>query len=148
MTARPAAVLFACNFNRVRSPMAEGLMRRLYGQSIYVDSCGLSVEEGVDPLAVQVMTELGIDVSRHASKSFGDLQLDSFDLVVALTEQSHAHAEAHLRSCAVALELWKVIDPTLVEGSREAVLDSYRQTRDSLQGRMIERFGPPTPVTR
>ena len=148
MTAKPAAVLFACNFNRVRSPMAEGLMRRLYGHAIFVDSCGLTVEEGVDPLAVAVMTELGIDVSRHASKSFDELQLESFDLVVALTPQSQSRAQSSLRSCAVTVEYWDIADPTLMEGSRDAVLEGYRQARDDLQQRMIARFGPPTPVTR
>ncbi len=146
MSARPAAVLFACNFNRVRSPMAEGLMRRLYGDSLFVDSCGLTVEDGVDPLAVQVMREVGVDVSGHLSKCFEDLQVDSFDLVVALTRQSQAHAEAGVRSCAVAVEYWDVLDPTLTEGSREAVLEGYRQVRDILEARMIERFGPPTAV--
>ena len=64
----PGAVLFACNFNQVRSPMAEGLLKRLVGDRVYVDSCGLKrpamvhddvsdedVAAGVDPFAVAVM---------------------------------------------------------------------------------------------
>ena len=57
----PGAVLFACSKNAVRSPMAEGLMRHLYGHKIYVASCGVRTEE-LDPFAVTVMEDLGIDM--------------------------------------------------------------------------------------
>ena len=66
----PGAVLFACNYNRVRSPMAEGLMRLIYGDRVYVDSCGLKAGEGVDPFAAAVMDELGVDISRHRRQEF------------------------------------------------------------------------------
>ncbi|MEJ0066176.1 MAG: hypothetical protein WDM85_12785 [Caulobacteraceae bacterium] len=56
----PGAVLFACNHNRVRSPMAEGLMKLMFGDRVYVDSCGLrrDDEDAPDPFAVVVMDEL------------------------------------------------------------------------------------------
>ena len=71
----PGAVLFACNHNRVRSPIAEGLMKLMFGDRVYVDSCGLRLDEDddPDPFAVAVMDELGADLSRHRPKSFADL---------------------------------------------------------------------------
>jgi protein-tyrosine-phosphatase len=69
----PGAVLFSCNLNRVRSPMAEGLMKLHFGGAVYVDSCGLhtgtrrdTIPPGPDPFAVAVMDELGVDLSRHS----------------------------------------------------------------------------------
>jgi protein-tyrosine-phosphatase len=144
MSRLPAAVLFACNFNKVRSPMAEGLMRRLYGDAVYVDSCGLSPTEGIDPMAVQVMDEAGVDLSAHVAKGFEDLVPESFDLVISFTPQSHAQAEAASRACAVTAEFWPLFDPTAIEGSRDAVLDGYRQLRDTLASKLVERFGPPS----
>jgi protein-tyrosine-phosphatase len=140
---RPAAVLFACNFNRVRSPMAEGLMQALYGDAIYVDSCGLRPDPEVDPLAMVVMTEIGVDISDHRSKSFDDLACDSFDLVIAFTPESFAQAQAGSRGCAVEVENWPLPDPTQTEGSREASLEAYRQVREVLRARLTARFGPP-----
>src|SRR6266705_3547568 len=90
----PGAVLFACNLNQVRSPMAEALLKRLVGDRIYVDSCGLrhpamthdeardeDVAAGADPFVEAVMAEVGCDLSGHRPKTFGDLEDSSFDLV-------------------------------------------------------------------
>ena len=94
----PTAVLFACNLNRVRSPMAEGLLRRFAGDRIFVDSCGLKRApddaedgQGVDPLAAQVMAEIGCDVSEFRAKTFDELEDDSFDLVISLTPEAQAY---------------------------------------------------------
>ena len=77
----PDAVLFACNYNRVRSPMAEALFKHFYGTRAFVDSCGLKpdpADEGVDPFVAVVMDEMGLDVSGHQPKSFAQLEDDSF----------------------------------------------------------------------
>jgi protein-tyrosine-phosphatase len=150
----PGAVLFACNFNQVRSPMAEALMKRLVGTRVYVDSCGLKrpamvyddtrdedVEAGVDPFAQAVMAELGWDIGHYRPKTFGDLEDSSFDLVVSLTPEAHHRAVELARSRAADIEYWPTHDPTLTEGSREARLEAYRQVRDSLARRIAERFG-------
>jgi protein-tyrosine-phosphatase len=143
--ALPGAVLFACNFNRVRSAMAEGLMKLMYGTLVYVDSCGLRQDEETepDPFAVAVMDELGADLSRHRAKTFDDLEDDSFDLVISLTPEAQHRAVEIARGHAVELAYWPTQDPTLVMGSREAVMDAYRQTRDALAARIRERFGKP-----
>src|ERR1700691_4792326 len=92
--ALPGAVLFACNFNRVRSAMAESLMKLMYGTQVYVDSCGLRQDEEAepDPFAVAVMEEVGADMSRHRPKTFDDLEDGSFDLVVSLTPEAQHRA--------------------------------------------------------
>ena len=142
--ARPGAVLFACNLNRVRSPMAEALTKLLYGTEIYVDSCGLRPTGELDPFAVEVMQELGADMSRHHAKSFDDLDPNAFDLVVSLTPEAQHRAVEMTRAAAVDIDYWPTFDPTLASGSREAVLDAYRGVRDRLMARIIERFGKPS----
>jgi protein-tyrosine-phosphatase len=140
----PGAVLFACYFNKVRSPMAEALMKRAYGTAIFVDSCGLradSSDPGMDPLAAAVLEELGLDASGHRPKTFDQLEDDSFDVVISLTAQAQHRAVELSRGRAVEIEYWPTYDPTLVTGSRTQMLDAYRQVRDELYGRIRRRFG-------
>ncbi|HEY8572818.1 low molecular weight phosphatase family protein [Phenylobacterium sp.] len=144
----PGAVLFACNLNRVRSPMAEALLKRLAGDQIFVDSCGTriaqpEVDEGeaaVDPFAEAVMAELGCDLSGHNAKTFDDLEDSSFDLVISLTPEAQHRAVELARGRAVDIEYWPTFDPTLTEGSREARLAAYREVRDALAARIAARF--------
>jgi protein-tyrosine-phosphatase len=142
-TELPGAVLFACNHNRVRSPMAEGLMKLMYGAQVYVDSCGLrrDDDDGADPFAVAVMSELGVDLSRHRPKTFDLLDDDNFDIVISLTPEAQHRAVELSRGRAVELEYWPTPDPTLALGPREAVLEAYRATRDGLAARIRQRFG-------
>jgi protein-tyrosine-phosphatase len=145
----PDAVLFCCNYNQVRSPMAEALLKRFGGVRIFVDSCGLrraavDADEDdmeVDPLVAEVMKEIGIDLTLHRCKIFDDLEDDSFDLVISLTPEAHHRAVELARGRAADIEYWPTHDPTLSEGSRERRLESYRQVRDSLASRVAARFG-------
>ena len=144
---RPDAVLFACSRNRVRSPIAEALLKRLVGDRIYVDSCGLRApppaedEPAVDPLAAAVMAELGCDLTGHQAKTFDDLQDSSFDLVISFTPEAQHRAVEMSRGRATEIEYWPIFDPTLVEGSQEARLAAYRDVRDTLAARIAARFG-------
>ncbi|HEX4179561.1 MAG TPA: low molecular weight phosphatase family protein [Caulobacteraceae bacterium] len=140
----PGAVLFACNFNRVRSPMAEALTKLIYGHRFYVDSAGLKPQEEVDPFVEIVIDEVGGDLTRHRSKSFDDLTDTSFDLVISLTPHAQHRAVELARGRAIDIEYWPTMDPTLASGSRDAVLDAYRATRDDLRRRIFERFGRPS----
>ena len=135
----PDAVLFACNQNAIRSPMAEALLKGLLGEKIYVDSCGLS-EGAIDPFAVTVMQELGLDLSKHRAKSFDRLADNSFNLIIALTPESHARALEFTRAMSVAVEYWPTPDPTGVIGSRDHRLESYRRVRDDLLRQIKQRF--------
>jgi protein-tyrosine-phosphatase len=144
----PGAVLFACNLNRVRSPMAEALLKKHLGDRVFVDSCGtvaangaLEDDDEVDPFAKAVMQELGCDLSRHNAKTFDDLQDASFDVVISLTPEAHKRAVELARGRAVEVEYWPTSDPTQSEGAREARLGAYREVRDALAARIVARFG-------
>lgn len=124
--------------------MAEALLKRLIGRAVFVDSCGLEArpefDGEADPLAVEVMHELGCDLSAHHGKTFEALAVDSFDLIIALTPEVRAHAETATRTRAADVEYWQISDPTLSEGSRESRLEAYRATRDELAARISARF--------
>jgi protein-tyrosine-phosphatase len=140
----PNSVLFVCSENAMRSPMAEGILKQLRGDTVYVDSVG--VRAGVlDPLAATVMREIGIDLSRHVPKRLADLLDTSFDLVVTLTPEAHHQALELTRTSAVEVEYWKIADPSAVEGSREIVLAAYRDLRDHLARRIRDRFAGAEP---
>lgn len=139
MAALPSSVLFACTMNAVRSPMAEAILKYLHGRHIYVDSAGLRQGE-LDPMAVEVLDEIGIDVSRHKPKSFDQLEDGFYDLIVTLSPEAQHRAVELTRTMACDVEFWNTFDPTIVEGTREQRLDAYRQVRDTLLRRIKERF--------
>lgn len=142
MVRRPSSVLFACSLNSIRSPMAEAISKHLHGSRIYVDSVGVRAAE-IDGFAVAAMDEIGIDVGRHRPKTFDDLEDTSFDLVVSLSPEAQHKAVELTRTMACEVEFWPVLDPSVIEGSREVRLDAYRQVRDHLMRRIVERFSPP-----
>ncbi len=135
----PGAVLFSCSLNAVRSPMAEALLKHLLGHRIYVDSAGVRRGE-IDPFAIEVMDEIGIDLSKHKSKSFDDLEDTSYDLIISLSPEAQHRAVELTRTMACEVEFWNTFDPTMVEGNRETRLEAYRQVRDFLKRRIEARF--------
>jgi len=135
----PSAVLFCCTFNAIRSPMAEGIYRRIHGTRSFVASVGVKADE-LDPFAVAVMDEIGIDISRHKPRTFDELEDDSFDVIVSLSPEAQHKAVDLTRTIACEVEFWPTFDPTLVEGSRDARLEAYRQVRDELERRIRKRF--------
>lgn len=136
----PGAVLFACSLNAIRSPMAASLMRHLYGTRVYIESCGVRAGT-LDPLAVAVMEEIGIDLSQFHPKSFETLSDTSFDLIITLSPQARHKALELTRAMAVEVEYWKVPDPSACEGSREQRLEAYRDARDNILKCLKEHFG-------
>jgi protein-tyrosine-phosphatase len=139
MARLPGSVLFACTQNAIRSPMAEAILRHFHGRRVFVDSVGVRPTE-IDPFAIAVMDEIGIDVTQHRAKSFEDLEDTSFDLVLSLSPEAQHKAVELTRTMACDVEFWPVFDPTLVEGSREQRLEAYREVRDHLMRRILERF--------
>src|SRR5271168_4373938 len=141
----PLAVLFACGLNAIRSPIAAGLFTQLFGRSIYVGSAGVRKGE-LDPFAVAVMAEIGVDISRHKPATFEELddwEGLNFDLIVTLAPEAHHRALELTRTSAVDVEYWPTADPAAVEGSREQRLEAYREVRDLLQAHIRERFAGP-----
>ncbi|MEQ8395094.1 low molecular weight phosphatase family protein [Thalassobaculum sp.] len=137
--AQPSAVLFACNMNAVRSPMAEALLKRRLRTRVYVDSCG--VRHGtLDPFVVEVMAELGIDVAKHRPKSFDELEDGFFDLIVSLSPEAQHRSIELTRTMACDIEYWPTLDVTMLDGNRATRLDAYRAVRDELDRRIRKRF--------
>jgi protein-tyrosine-phosphatase len=139
---QPLAVLFACGLNSVRSPIAAGLFSQMFGRAIYVGSAGARKGE-LDPFAVAVMTELGIDIARHKPVTFeelDDLEGLNFDLIVTLAPEAHHRALELTRTSGIDVEYWPTADPSAVEGSRAQRLDAYRDVRDQLLARIRQRF--------
>lgn len=132
-------VLFICQLNSVRSPMAEGLLRKRMGDRIDVRSCGLSP---VDPneFMLSVMREVGIDMSEHEPLALADVQDDDFDRVIAFTASAQAGAEAAFEGRDMNIELWAVPNPG--EGSLDvrAMLDNYRAIRSNIDARLGREF--------
>ena len=139
MSDLPDAVLFACNRNSVRSPMAEGLLKHLLGHRIYVDSAGVRAS-AIDPFVIEVMDEIGIDMSNHRGKDFEGLEDTSYDLIVSLSPEAQHQAVELTRTMACEVEFWNTLDPTIIEGNRETRLEAYRQVRDQLKRRIEARF--------
>jgi protein-tyrosine-phosphatase len=135
----PGSVLFCCTLNALRSPMAEGLFKLVYNRRVFVDSVGVRAGE-LDPFAVTVMDEIGIDISRHRAKSFDNIEDTSFDLIISLSPEAHHRALEMTRTMACEVEFWNTFDPSIIEGSREVRLEAYRAVRDTLQRRIRERF--------
>lgn len=143
----PHSILFCCDYNSIRSPMAEGMMKKLYGTGCYVQSAGVKSDRDVDGFAIAVCEEVGIELSRHRARDFEQMQqwgddLGSFDLIVALSPASQRHALEQTRSHALEVEYWQIMDPAGLGEARDAKLDAYRQTRDQIMNQMIARFGP------
>lgn len=149
MMAFPQAVLFCCDHNAVRSPMAEAMMKKFYGQRAYVQSAGVKNDMEVDGFSIAVCAELGIELARHRARSFEEMQnlgddLGQFDLIIALSPASQHAALDLTKSYHLEVEYWPIIDPTALGEGRDAKLSAYRQARDQIKTRMLDRFGPPT----
>ena len=141
----PQSVLFCCDHNAVRSPMAEGIMKKLYGTGVYVQSAGVSNDLEIDGFAISVCEEIEVELSRHRSRSFDEMNklgddLSSFDLIVALSPASQRRALDLTRFFHLEVEYWPIMDPTGLAETRESKLGVYRQTRDQIFEQLKNRW--------
>ena len=140
----PRSVLFACGLNSLRSPIAESLFGHLVGPGVPVRSAGVQTAD-VDPFAVAAMAEIGLDIGDHRPVSFEDLEdlegLD-FDLIVTLSPNAHHKALELTHRLSAAVEYWPTADPSVIEGSREQRMHGYRELREQLTKRILDRFRP------
>jgi protein-tyrosine-phosphatase len=142
MSLLPSSILYVCAMNRVRSPMAAALTRKLYGDAVKVESSGVRASDDVDPMAAMVMQEVGVELFDHRPRPLADIDPAGFEVIVALSPDAQSAADP-LMAKGAELDYWPVSDPTLEEGSREQRLEAYRHTRRELEARIIARFGPP-----
>jgi len=123
--------------NSVRSPMAAALLARRAGDAMLVDSAGV-YEGGPDPFIDIVLAEVGARLEpRHEPKAIDDVDIKTFDLVVALTAEAAEEARGLTRS---PVEYWPIDNPSDVRGGREDALNAYRAVRDELAARIKARF--------
>jgi arsenate reductase len=139
------AVLFCCDHNSIRSPMAEALMKSIIGTRICVQSAGVKGDIDVDGFAVAVCQELDVELAKHQSRSFEELedwgdQLDSFDLVVSLSPTSDSRIKELTEDHSVEVEYWETADPTGRTENREEKLAAYRAVRDDIITNIKRRF--------
>ncbi|RMF79396.1 MAG: arsenate reductase ArsC [Nitrospirae bacterium] len=133
---RPLRVLFLCTGNSCRSQMAEGWLRHLSGGRVEVASAGIETH-GLNPRAVAVMAEAGVDISHHASTRLTPDHLAWADLVVTVC----GHADEHCPALppGVAKRHWPLEDPARATGDEAAVAAVFRASRDAIRER-VERL--------
>lgn len=134
---RPKSILFACNMNSVRSPMAETLAKDFCGPTAIIHSAGV-YEGGLDPFLETILAEQGLSCADHEPQDFQAIDPLDYQLVIALTPK--AAEEALKYFAADQIEFWDVPNPTDVRGSRDQLMEAYREARDILKKRINERF--------
>ncbi|MDR6664431.1 protein-tyrosine-phosphatase [Rhizobium sp. 1399] len=141
---RPGAILFMCGLNVIRSPMAEVIARSILPGNTYIRSAGVRAGER-DPFVDVVLEEIGLSLGRRQPQTLEELEDDYFDLIITLSPQAHHAALELTRSSAVDVVYWPTMDPTVATGTREQILDSYREVRDHIAGliesRLLKRNG-------
>ena len=136
MSAPARSILFACNMNSVRSPMAEALAQFILGPDVHVESCG--VYEGIpDPFVVRVLAEEGVPPPPRRPQTFARVNLDRFTDIIALTPEAAAEA----RRAGAKVIFWETPNPTDVRGSDLDILAAYRTCRNGLKAKIRKEFG-------
>lgn len=130
-------VLFLCTANACRSQMAEGLARHFLGDSVEAFSAGINAT-AVNPRAVRVMKEIGIDISGHQSKNLSAFDGQDFDYVITLCGSAN-------EACPVFFGGTKKMhvgfdDPAKEGPTEEAILDDFRRIRDEIRNWLIAFF--------
>ena len=123
-------------------------MKQFYGRQVFVQSCGVRHEMETDPFTVEVAGEIGVDLSRHRPKSFAEMlewgdDIAAFDVIIALSPAAQRQALELTRHASVEVLYWQTLDPSGMGERREQRLDAYRETRDQIRARILQRFGPP-----
>jgi arsenate reductase len=127
-------VLFLCTENACRSQMAEGLINHDLKGEVQAFSAGVRATR-VNPRAIQVMAEIGIDISRHRSKSMDEFRDERFDLAVTLCDQAQ-------RECPMFLAADRLVhmgfpDPATATGTEEEIIEEFRKVRDDIRQKMV-----------
>lgn len=126
-------VLFLCTHNSARSQMAEGLLRHMAGDRFEVFSAGTE-QTRVQPLAIEAMREIGIDISSHTSKTLDAFEGQTFDFVITVCDR--ANESCPIFPGGTERIHWSFDDPTAVVGSAEEKLHAFRTVRDAIQQRL------------
>jgi arsenate reductase len=128
-------VLFVCTGNSARSQMAEGLLRHEAGDRFEGFSAGIHASH-VNPLAIRVMRERGIDISAHRSKSTDEFTGQEFDYVITVCD--HAREQCPMFGGQTRRIHWSLPDPAAAQGDEQERLGFFRHLRDEIRGRLRE----------
>jgi len=121
--------------------MAEALARAILPTDIFLASAG--IRSGArDPFVDAVLAERGLSLGDRQPRRLDELDDVYFDLIVTLAPEAHHAALELTRTLAVEVEYWPTADPSTATGSRERILETYRDVRDRLERRIRERFTP------
>lgn len=134
----PKSILFVCYLNAVRSPMAEGLMRKHF-PGTRSQSCGIASGD-LDELMVAVMREKGVDMSSHQAKTLGDAAELEIDLVIAFTQAAGEAAKAAFEDTKAVVDVWPLPEPTQGSLDVRAIMNNYRAIRDNIEARLKRSF--------
>lgn len=130
-----ANIYFLCTGNSARSQMAEAFGKKYLNQNWQVQSAGVE-SHGLNPLAVQVMNEAGMDISKQYSKLIDNSFLQSCRLIVTLC--GDARDRCPMTPASIEKIHWDIIDPAQTLGSKAEKLAVFRQVRDDIENRMIK----------
>ena len=141
----PSSVLFCCDNNSIRSPIAEGLMKKQFGTAIYAQSVGIESELEIDGFAIAVCKEINVELGRHQVRSFDDMEklgehMISFDLIIALSKASYNKVSQIVSGESIRVIYWPITDPVFSSERREEKLNVYRLIRDQLQSLIVDAF--------
>jgi arsenate reductase (thioredoxin) len=130
-------VLFICTGNSARSQMAEGLLRHMAGDRFEVFSAGIK-PFSINPYAIKVTAEIGIDISKQRSKHIDEFKGQTFDYVITLCDNAK-------QSCPVfpgkAVKLhWDLTDPADAKGSEEEIQTVFRKIKDEIKDKITSQF--------
>jgi protein-tyrosine-phosphatase len=139
-----SSVLFMCSMNAVRSPMAEEIAKRVLPKSTYVQSAGARKGKP-DPFLEVILEEEGLAGAVHEPRALDELEDDFFDLVITLSPEAHHCALELTRAHKVEVEYWPTPDPTVAAGTRDQILQAYRDVFQRLSERIHARFSDKPP---
>lgn len=131
-------VLFLCTGNSARSQMAEGYLRSVAGERFDAMSAGIA-PNGLNPLAVQAMREIGIDISSQRSKDVTEFVGTPVQYVVTVC--ANAREKCPVFPATVKFMHWDLEDPAAVQGTGEEKLAAFRKVRDEIVARVTKEFG-------
>ncbi len=137
--AKPRSILFLCGMNSIRSPMAESIARSLLPRDQFVTSAGVHKGEP-DPFVAATLLEHGLNPPQRTPHTLDELEDDYFELIITLAPEAHHRALELTRSHPVEVEYWPTQDPSLATGTREHILEAYRQVRNTLESKIRDRF--------
>ncbi|MEO3386290.1 low molecular weight phosphatase family protein [Mesorhizobium sp. CAU 1741] len=139
----PRSILFLCGMNAIRSPMAEAIARSMLPRDVFIASAGVRAGPR-DPFVDAVLAERGLSLGDRQPQRLDDLEDAYFDLIVTLAPEAHHAALELTRTTAVDVEYWPTADPSGAVGTRERIMEAYRDVGERLQARIATRFGTET----